>query len=67
MLTKRKQGRPKKKNDEKLIPRFTLTMTNKDWDELKLNTEHLLCFTRQAIKEKIERDKTDNPVLPNKS
>ncbi|MBB1333929.1 hypothetical protein [Pseudoalteromonas sp. SR41-6] len=67
MINRKKQGRPKKKVDEKLIPRFTLTLTNNDWNELKSNTEHLLSFTRQAIKEKIERDKIDNPALSNKS
>ncbi len=56
-----KQGRPSIADSERLKPRFTLTLNDSDWKTLKDNTEHPLSFTRQAINEKLEKERQ---ILP---
>jgi hypothetical protein len=54
-----KQGRPTIAENEKLKPRFTLTMNDDDWKRLKDKTEHPLSFTREAIIEKLEKERQE--------
>ena len=51
------RGRPTIDESMKLKPRFTLTLKQDDWNNLKSNTDHPLSFTRDAISEKIERER----------
>lgn len=51
------RGRPNKDDSDKLKPRFTVSLKDSDWLDLKNSTDKISDFARKAIIEKITRER----------
>ncbi|KZN63354.1 hypothetical protein [Pseudoalteromonas luteoviolacea] len=53
---KKKAGRPRKEERELLKPRFTVSLDEETWNNLKEATTHPVAFSRDAIIEKLRKE-----------